>query len=141
MAVGPVECISDCKTLGLAEFYSLLKTRKGRREREGRRERGTTYFANALASAFRHDTFCAPTKESTVTAMARSTSCEVQYSLRRILQKASEMRMMASRWRTLLIPDVSKVKTSKADQVTQTKAGVKTTNDDQKGGKTGQDIQ
>ena len=58
---------------------------------------GGTYLANALANAFLQLTFCPPTKESTVTAMARSTSCEVQYSERRILQKASLMRMMASR--------------------------------------------
>lgn len=59
-----------------------------------------TYFANALASAFLQLTFCAPTKLSTVTAIARSTSCEVQYSERRILQKDSLMRIIASRWRT-----------------------------------------
>ncbi len=63
-------------------------------------EQGKTYLANALANAFLQLTFCAPTKLSTVTAIARSTSCEVQYSDRRILQKASLMRMMASRWRT-----------------------------------------
>lgn len=56
-----------------------------------------TYLAKALAKAFLQLTFCPPTNESTVTAMARSTSCEVQYSDRRILQKASLIRMMASR--------------------------------------------
>jgi hypothetical protein len=56
-----------------------------------------TYFANALARAFLQLTFWAPTKLSTVTAIARSTSCEVQYSERRILQNASLMRMMASK--------------------------------------------
>lgn len=44
--------------------------------------------------------FWLPTKLSTVTAMARSMSCEEQYSDRRMRQKASLMRMMASRWRT-----------------------------------------
>lgn len=73
----------------------------GTREKpERKRKKEKTYFANALASAFLQLTFCAPTKLSTVTAMARSTSCEVQYSDRRILQKASLMRMIASRWRT-----------------------------------------
>ncbi len=70
-------------------------------------EQGETYLANALANAFLQLTFCAPTKLSTVTAIARSTSCEVQYSDRRILQKASLMRMMASRWRTCGLGDQS----------------------------------
>lgn len=70
-------------------------------------EQGKTYLANALANAFLQLAFCAPTKLSTVTAIARSTSCEVQYSDRRILQKASLMRMMASRWRTCGFGDQS----------------------------------
>ena len=56
-----------------------------------------TYFANARASALLQLTFWLPTKLSTVTAMARSMSCEVQYSDKRILQKDSAIRMMASR--------------------------------------------
>jgi hypothetical protein len=36
--------------------------------------------------------------------MARSMSCELQYSLKRILQKASVMRITASRWRTYASP-------------------------------------
>lgn len=60
-------------------------------------QKGETYLANALASAFLQLTFCPPTNESTVTAIARSTSCEVQYSERRILQNASLIRMIASR--------------------------------------------
>lgn len=55
------------------------------------------YFANALARARLQLTFWLPTKDSTVTAMARSTSTLEQYSERRILQKASEIRMIASR--------------------------------------------
>ena len=90
----------------LLEIKIMTGEDKGRRLKDrikhGGRE-GYTYFANALPSAFLQDTFCAPTKESTVTAMARSTSCEVQYSLRRILQNASEIRMMASRWRTCML--------------------------------------
>lgn len=66
----------------------------------GGEKEGRTYFANALARAFLQLTFCAPTKLSTVTAMARSTSCGVQYSDRRILQKDSLIRKIASRWRT-----------------------------------------
>ncbi len=58
------------------------------------------YLANARASAFLQLSFWLPTKLSTVTAMARSMSCAEQYSESRILQKASLMRMMASRWRT-----------------------------------------
>lgn len=63
----------------------------------GNPQEAETYLANALANAFLQLTFCPPTKLSTVTAIARSTSCEVQYSERRILQKASLIRMMASR--------------------------------------------
>lgn len=82
------------------------KSRKaaGRKEKKKKKKTskrgGGTYFAKALARAFLQLTFCAPTKLSTVTAMARSTSCEVQYSESRILQKDSLIRMMASRWRT-----------------------------------------
>jgi hypothetical protein len=54
-------------------------------------------LANARDSAFLQLTFWLPTKESTVTAMARSISIEEQYSDRRILQKASAIRMMASK--------------------------------------------
>jgi hypothetical protein len=57
-------------------------------------------LAKARASAFLQLTFWLATKLSTVTAMARSMSTEVQYSDSRILQKASLIRMMASRWRT-----------------------------------------
>ena len=60
----------------------------------------SVYLANALANAFLHDTFWLPTKLSTATAMARSMSCPLQYSLRRILAKASLVRRMDSRWRT-----------------------------------------
>lgn len=77
-------------------YHQTLTTGK-RKEKPKKRK---TYLAKALANAFLQLTFCAPTKLSTVTAIARSTSCEVQYSDRRILQKASLMRMMASRWRT-----------------------------------------
>lgn len=56
-----------------------------------------TYLANARESAFLALTFWLLMKESTVTAIARSMSCAEQYSDRRILQKASAIRMMASR--------------------------------------------
>jgi len=56
-----------------------------------------TYLANARASAFLALTFWLPMKDSTVTAMARSMSWAEQYSDRRILQKDSAIRMMASR--------------------------------------------
>jgi hypothetical protein len=55
------------------------------------------YLAKDLASAFFALTFCEPMNESIVTAIARSISSEEQYSERRILQKASAIRMMASR--------------------------------------------
>lgn len=57
----------------------------------------SVYLANARAKAFLQLSFWLPTKLSTVTAIARSISCAEQYSDRRILQKASLMRMMASR--------------------------------------------
>lgn len=59
--------------------------------------RASVYLANARARAFLQLTFWLPTKLSTVTAMARSMSCDEQYSDRRMRQKASLMRMMASR--------------------------------------------
>jgi hypothetical protein len=62
--------------------------------------RARVYLANARASAFLQLTFWLPTKLSTVTAMARSMSCAEQYSDRRMRQKDSEMRIIASRWRT-----------------------------------------
>lgn len=57
----------------------------------------SVYLAKALASAFLALTFWLPMKLSTVTAMARSMSCARQYSDSRMRQKASEIRMMASR--------------------------------------------
>ena len=60
----------------------------------------SVYLANALARALLQLTFWLPMKDSTVTAMARSISCELQYSQSRILEKDSAMRIMASRWRT-----------------------------------------
>ncbi len=59
--------------------------------------RERTYLANALERAFLQLIFWLPMKDSTVTAMARSMSCAEQYSDRRILQKASAIRMIASR--------------------------------------------
>lgn len=59
--------------------------------------RRNVYFAKALASAFFALTFWLPTKESTVTAIARSMSWLLQKSDRRILQKDSAMRIIASR--------------------------------------------
>lgn len=56
-----------------------------------------TYLANARDSAFLALTFWLPMNDSTVTAIARSMSCAEQYSDKRILQKASPIRMMASR--------------------------------------------
>jgi hypothetical protein len=58
------------------------------------------YFAKALASDRRAETFWLPTKLSMVTEMALSISWGEQYSLRRILQNASVIRITASRWRT-----------------------------------------
>lgn len=55
------------------------------------------YLAKARERAFLQLTFWLPMNDSTVTAMARSMSCAEQYSDRRILQKASAIRMMASR--------------------------------------------
>lgn len=59
--------------------------------------RANVYLEKALARAFLQLTFWLPTKLSTVTAIARSMSCALQYSERRMRQKASEMRMMASK--------------------------------------------
>ena len=87
LAAGPVEGVP-----GFSLASALL---------EGAVSSDMTYFANALASALLQLTFWLLTKLSTVTAMARSMSCAEQYSPRRILQKASLMRRMASRWRTL----------------------------------------
>ena len=101
----------DLWEIGFARVYLAIfitRTQSAKTNHSGRAagrrktERGT-YFAKALARAFLQLTFCAPTKLSTVTAMARSTSCEVQYSESRILQKASLIRMIASRWRTCIL--------------------------------------
>jgi hypothetical protein len=63
----------------------------------------SVYLANALANALLAETFWLPTKLSMVIAIARSMSWGAQYSLRRILQNASVMRITASRWRTYCV--------------------------------------
>lgn len=96
VVAGPSERVSVIQMLILIPHQFDRSSLKGRGSKEGK----TTYFAKALARDFLQLTFWLPTKLSTVTAMARSMSCEVQYSDKRILQNASLMRMIASRWRT-----------------------------------------
>ena len=55
------------------------------------------YLAKARARAFFALTFWLPMKLCTVTAIARSMSCDEQYSDSRMRQNASAIRMMASR--------------------------------------------
>lgn len=64
------------------------------------RQHYTAYLENARFSAFLQLTFWLPMNDSTATAIARSMSCDEQYSASRIRAKLSARRMMDSRWRT-----------------------------------------
>lgn len=81
---GPGECVPESECVRIT-VYSKTQWKRA------------TYLANARDRAFLQLTFWLPMKDSTVTAIARSMSWAEQYSDKRILQKASAIRIIASR--------------------------------------------